>query len=105
MKAKLVIRERIVFADSSLVEMVVWRVPRPVPPSRHSFKYRLVYIVAGKRMLGYDNERGKGDHRLIFGAEESIEFSSIDDVLKRFVAEVEAMRSEESDEEAGGGRR
>ena len=99
------IRERTVFADGSVVEMVVWRVPRPVPPSRHSFKYRLVYIVAGKRMLGYDNERGKGDHRHIFGAEESIEFFSIDDLLKRFVAEVEAMRSEESDEEAGGGRR
>ena len=98
MKAKLVIRERIVFADGNLVEMVVWRVPRPVPPSRHSFKYRLVYIVAGKRMLGYDNERGKGDHRHIFGAEESIEFFSIDDLLKRFVAEVEAMRNEESNE-------
>ena len=92
------IRERIVFADGNLVEMVVWRVPRPVPPSRHSFKYRLVYIVAGKRMLGYDNERGKGDHRHIFGAEESIEFFSIDDLLKRFVAEVEAMRNEESNE-------
>ena len=105
MKAKLVVRERVVFADGSLVEMVVWRVPRPVPPSRHSFKYRLVYIVAGERVLGYDNERGKGDHRHVFGAEESIEFFSIDDLLRRFVAEVEAMRSEGSDEEAGIGRR
>lgn len=105
MKAKLVIRERTVFADGSLVELVVWRVPRPVQPSRHGFKYRLVYIVAGERVLGYDNERGKDDHRHVLGAEESIEFVSIDDLLKRFVAEVEAMRSEESDEEAGVGRR
>ena len=75
-----------------------------MPPSRHSFRYRLVYVVAGERVLGYDNERGKGDHRHVRGTEEAIEFSSIDDLLKRFVAEVEAMRSEESDEEAGIGR-
>ena len=62
------------------------------------------YVVAGERVLGYDNERGKGDHRHVRGTEEAIEFSSIDDLLKRFVAEVEAMRSEESDEEAGIGR-
>ena len=61
MKAQLLIRERVVYADGSLVEMVLWRVPKPVPPSKHGFKYRLVYIIAGKRALGYDNERGKGD--------------------------------------------
>lgn len=43
--------------------MVVWRVPDPVPPSEHPFKYRLVFVRDGKRVAGYDNERGKGDHR------------------------------------------
>lgn len=43
--------------------MVVWRVPDPVPPSEHPFKYRLVFVRDGKRVVGYDNERGKGDHR------------------------------------------
>lgn len=46
-----------------LMEMVVWRVPKPVPPCGHCFKYRLVYVVNGTRVIGYDNERGKGDHR------------------------------------------
>ena len=93
MKAELVIRERLVFSDKSLVEMVVLRVPTPVPPTLHGFKYRLVYIVDGRRVRGYDNERGKADHRHVDDREETFDFVSIDDLLDRFVAEVEAMRS------------
>ena len=63
MKATLLIRERVVYSNACLAEMVVWRLPKPAPPSRHFFKYRLAYIVEGRRVLGYDNERGKGDHR------------------------------------------
>jgi len=94
MKASLVIRERVVFGDGELVEMVVWRVPGPVPPATHLFKYRLVYIVGRRRILGYDNERGKGDHRHAAGTEEPFMFTTIDELLQRFVAEVEAIRSE-----------
>jgi len=92
MKAELLIRERVVYPDGSLVQMVVWRVPRPVPPTGHGFKYSLVYIVGGDRVLGYDNERGKGDHRHADGGEEPFLFRSIDDLVERFVSEVEAMR-------------
>lgn len=92
MKAQILIRERVVFPDGSMVEMVAWRLPQPVPPSVHSFKYRLAYIVDGRRVLGYDNERGKGDHKHVGDAEEPVDFVSIDDLLDRFVAEVEAMR-------------
>jgi hypothetical protein len=90
--ATLVIRERMVYADGSVAEMVIWRVPRPVAPATHGFKYRLAYIVDGRRVLGYDNERGKGDHRHADDREEAFAFVSIDDLLLRFVAEVEAMR-------------
>lgn len=92
MKAALLIRERVVYPDGSLAEIVVWRVPRPVPPATHRFKYRLAYVVGGKRVLGYDNERGKGDHRHAGGREEAFVFTSIDDLLARFVAEVETLR-------------
>jgi hypothetical protein len=93
MKAELVIRERLIFPDQSLVEMVVWREPTPVSPTKHGFKYRLVYIVNGRCVLGYDNERGKGDHRHTDVREEAFDFVSIDNLLDRFVAEVEEMRS------------
>ena len=38
------------------IEGVIWQVPEPVPPSEHRYKYRLVYVVAGERVVGYDNE-------------------------------------------------
>jgi len=94
MNTELLIRERVVFPGGDLVEMVVWRVPDPVPPTRHGFKYRLVYIAKGRRVLGYDNERGKGDHRHEDDREDPFEFTSIDDLLERFVSEVEIRRGQ-----------
>lgn len=65
MKADLITSFKEVAPNGDLMELVVWRVPKPVPPCAHDFKYRLVYVVNGTRVIGYDNERGKGDHRLI----------------------------------------
>jgi len=62
MKAELIYRERRVLAEGRLLEQVVWKLPQPVPPCTHAYKYRLVYVVDGVRVVGYDNERGKGDH-------------------------------------------
>ena len=93
MNAELLIRERVVYPDGALAQMVVWRVPSPTPPSRHRFKYSFVYIVSGRRVLGYDNERGKGDHRHVGDHEEAFSFSSIEELLAKFTAEVEAMRN------------
>lgn len=93
MKAELLIRERVVYPDGALVEMVVWRLPKPAQSSRHRFKYRIVYVVEGRRVLGYDNERGKGDHRHFGDREEAFEFSSIERLLSKFRSEVEAIRS------------
>lgn len=92
MKATLLIRERVVYPDGSLVEMVVWQVPAPVPPSNHHYKYSLVYITDGIRVLGYDNERGKGDHRHFGMAEETVSFTSLPNLLRQFADEVEAIR-------------
>ena len=92
MKAKRLVREKVAYSASDLVEMVVWQVPAPVPPSLHDFKYRLVYIVDGERVLGYDNQRGKGDHKHLLGIESQLHFVSIDDLLQQFVTEVELLR-------------
>jgi hypothetical protein len=51
------------FDDGAMVRMIIWNVPVPVPPSEHRYKYRLVYLVHGKRAIGFENERGKGDYR------------------------------------------
>jgi hypothetical protein len=41
MKAKLLLHQRI--DDGAIVEMVLWHVPSPVPPSVHGLKYSLFY--------------------------------------------------------------
>src|SRR5258708_39984359 len=91
-RATLLIRERVVYPDGAVAAIVVWSVPSSVESSRHGFKYRLACVVGGRRVIGYDNERGKGDHRHARGAERSYKFQSIDRLLADFVADVEAFR-------------
>lgn len=71
------------------IEGVIWKVPEPVPPARHGYKYRLVYIVDGQRVVGYDNERGKGDHRHIGERELRYRFIDVTSLIKDFIKDVE----------------
>ena len=64
MKAVALVRRRVVVAPDAFVELVIWQVPEPVPPSTHLFKYRLAYVVEERCVLRYDNERDKGDETL-----------------------------------------
>lgn len=68
--------------------------PEPVPPSEHSYKYRLIYIIEGKRIIGYDNERGKGDHKHINDIEIPYEFIDIATLLKDFKQDLEGIENE-----------
>ena len=72
--------------------MVVWHVPAPVPPSEHAFKYRLVFVRGGQRLVGYDNERGKGDHKHLMGRESSYCFVDVESLVRDFLDDVEANR-------------
>lgn len=91
MKATLLIQERRVHADGHVVEVVLWHVPSPVPPSEYAFKYRMVLVKDGERLVGYDNERGKGDHRHILGREEAYAFTTIARLLDDFETSVVAV--------------
>lgn len=83
MKAKQLYKFRQIYGDG-LIEGVIWDVPKPVPPSEHHYKYRLVYIVNGKRIIGYDNERGKGDHKHIGDAEFAYTFVNVPTLINDF---------------------
>ncbi len=72
-----------------VIEIAVWRVPEPVPPCAHSFKYRLVYVVGGRRLVGFDNERGKGDHRHDGRHESLYSFVDVETLLADFWQAVE----------------
>lgn len=73
---------------AGFVQIVVWQVPVPVPPSGHPFKYRLVYVVDGARVVGYDNERGKGDHRHLGEVERPYDFTDVATLLADFWEDV-----------------
>jgi hypothetical protein len=88
MKAQPLIRRRVVVAADAFAEVVVWRVPEAVPPSSHSFKYRLAYVVRGECVIRYDNERGKGDHRHAGGTETAYAFTTAERLMTDFEADV-----------------
>ena len=93
MKASLLAHTKEVRDDGTIVEVIIWRLPQPVPPSTHDFKYRLYYGCAGVDRVRYDNERGKGDHRHVNGIEFGYEFESIDKLLDDFERDVEGWRA------------
>jgi hypothetical protein len=63
MAAVLLDRAKEVRDDGSIVEIIIWELPEPLPPSTHRYKYRLFSGASGVNRVRYDNERGKGDHR------------------------------------------
>ncbi|WP_431858891.1 toxin-antitoxin system TumE family protein [Azospirillum sp.] len=95
-KARLLRDRKMILADGGIVQIRVWEVLAPVPPSEHRFKYALYYGKGGERLVGYDNERGKGDHKHIKGLELPYMFIDIETLLADFVADVEALRGEQS---------
>jgi hypothetical protein len=88
MEAVPLLRRRVVVAEDAFVEVVVWQVPEPVPPSPHGLKYRLAYVVGGRCVLRYDNERGKGVHRHVETVEETYEFSTPEQLMGDFIADI-----------------
>ena len=92
MNAIPVLNDKKVFG-AGFVQLVVWQVRELVPASAHRFKYRLVYVVDGERVVGYDNKRGKGDHKHIRGQEYPYLFRDIPSLLDDFWQDVvEATR-------------
>jgi hypothetical protein len=89
--ATLIFRTRDAYAGG-IIEIVIWSVPRPVPPSQHAFKYRLAYARDGQRVVGYDNERGKDDHRHLRDTEKPYRFKDVPTLLADFMRDVEASK-------------
>jgi hypothetical protein len=72
---------------------VIWRLPRPVEGSSHPYKYRLFYGRDGVRIVGYDNERLKGDHCHLDGRERPYKFTTVESLIEDFLAEVRKRRT------------
>ena len=84
--------EKAGFEDGAIMEMVIWELPGPDPERRHGLKYSLFYGKDGDRLVGYDNERGKGDHRHFRNLEEAYDFVSPEKLIADFLADIARIR-------------
>lgn len=93
MPAQRITRFKDITADGAILELVVWKVPEPVPPTEHGYKYSAVYVVDGVRVVVFANERGKGDHRHLDGVQVPYAFTSVEQLIEDFIAAVAARRT------------
>ena len=91
-KASLVLSEKTDFEGGSIIEVRIWSVPEPVNPTTHGYKCSLFFGRPGHRQVGFDNERGKGDHKHVLGIETPYVFVSIARLLQDFRSEVETVK-------------
>jgi hypothetical protein len=91
-KARPLISRKVIYDDGSILQIRIWSVPSPVVASRHEYKYSLFYGRDGVRLVGYDNERGKGDHKHIRDNELAYAFTDLDRMIDDFMADVTAIR-------------
>ena len=82
------------FDDGATLEVTIYAVRSPVPGSKHRLKYSLFYGKDGKRIIGYDNERPKGDHRHYGSREVPYAFSTVETLIADFLRDVRTIREE-----------
>ena len=94
MKAARIFYDKAVLPNGSIVEMTIWQLPRASAERDQGLKYSLFFGRDGKRIVGYDNERGKGDHRHVHEVEYRYKFVSVEQLRADFLADVEKVKSE-----------
>lgn len=94
MQAVPILKDKRRFSDGAIIEIVIWELPDADTERPHGLKYRLYYGKAGRRLVGYDNERGKGDHKHIEGEEFVYAFTTVERLIGDFLADVARLRGE-----------
>jgi hypothetical protein len=91
-RARLIRDRKRRYDDGMIVGMVLWEVPEPVRGSNHGLKYSLFYGSEKARLIGYNNEAGKGDHRHYGAVEDPYRFTTAKRLLEDFLADARAVR-------------
>jgi hypothetical protein len=92
MTSRLSFYDKAVYPDGAIIEMTIWAVSESVSGSTHFLKYSLFYGIPGTRIIGYDNEFGKGDHKHIGGHEEIYLFTTVEQLIADFLSGVDKER-------------
>ncbi|MGH7230270.1 MAG: toxin-antitoxin system TumE family protein [Nitrospiraceae bacterium] len=92
-KARLVLHTKYLDEHGGLIEMKAYQVPKSdVTPD--GYKYSLVYIRKGRRLVGYDNHERKGDHRHYEGQTTPYRFTSVEQLIADFLHDVATVKKE-----------
>ena len=93
MKVRLIRHDKVYNRDGNITEIKIWRV-EATPNKPHGYKYSLVYIAKGKRVIGYDNAEGKGDHRYYGDRTEAYRFESLEKLIEDFYIDIQRHKEE-----------
>ena len=94
MKAVRIFYGKALLADGAVVEMTIWQLTRKTQERPHGSKYSLFCGYDGQRIVGYDNERDKGDHKHLGSLEFRHKFESVDKMIADFLHDVQRIQNE-----------
>ena len=88
-KAERIFYDKALLLGGFTLEMVIWKLPAPSAEKPYGLKYWLFYGRDGIRLVGYDNERGKGDHEHIGSREIPYRFMTVEQLVADVLADAE----------------
>ena len=97
MKADLENHIKVFDERGNIIETKIWVLP-PTQDKPHGYKYSLVYIVNGIRVIGYDNGENQGDHRHLGDEQQPYLFTTLKQLRNDFIADMKAWKKEHSHE-------
>lgn len=94
-RAVLIQNRRLNLHGGWIIQIRVWKLPATSEERPHGLKYSLFFGRDGERIVGYDNERGKGDHRHYRRRQEPYAFTSMEKLVSDFWSDVKKEISDE----------
>ena len=88
MSAVLIQNKRLYLHDGMIVLIRIWKLPANNAERPHGLKYSLFYGRPGERIVGHDDELGKGDHRHHRDRKEHYAFTTMEKLIADFWADV-----------------
>ena len=83
---------KLINPDGTIIDIKIWQLPEPSLERPHGLKYSLFYGRAGERIIGYDNETGKGDHRHLRALEAAYHFVDMAQLMRDFFDDIQRER-------------
>ena len=90
-KGNLIKHIKVVEDTGNIIEVKLWQVESTFDKP-HGYKYSLIYVVQGKRVIGYDNAEGKGDHKHYESGTETYHFTDLKTLVNDFYRDVERFK-------------